>query len=416
MTGKVVLMGSGELTSTMVELHKELLQALGSRPRAVFLDTPAGFQPNVGDLCERAAGYFAERVGHPLEVASLRRADIPPVEAAQAYRLLHEADYLLVGPGSPTYAVRQWQQGPVGRLLADLVCRGGCLVAASAAALTVGHFTLPVYEIYKVGEEVHWTEGINVLGRLGLDLVVVPHWNNAEGGNHDTRFCYMGEPRLRALEALLPRGMGMLGLDEHTACIMDLAAGEVSVRGLGRVTLRRDGRERHLVRGPAYPLAVLQEKDVAAVAPPAAQVPGTDELRPGATGDSHALWHALREQEALFHVGLTEGDAAAVTTAVLEVDRLLWSAHRSHEDPEAVTQGRELLRELLVLLGTCGPAAPPTSGACPANVVEELLRYRARLRAQGSYATADELRDCLAGAGIVVEDTAEGAQWHLAKA
>ena len=40
----VVLMGSGELTATMVEVHKELLKGLGASPQAVFIDTPAGFQ------------------------------------------------------------------------------------------------------------------------------------------------------------------------------------------------------------------------------------------------------------------------------------------------------------------------------------------------------------------------------------
>ena len=35
-------MGSGELTSTMVEVHKELLAGLADSPKAVFLDTPAG--------------------------------------------------------------------------------------------------------------------------------------------------------------------------------------------------------------------------------------------------------------------------------------------------------------------------------------------------------------------------------------
>ena len=32
-------MGSGELTATMVEVHKGLLQQLPGTPRAVFLDT-----------------------------------------------------------------------------------------------------------------------------------------------------------------------------------------------------------------------------------------------------------------------------------------------------------------------------------------------------------------------------------------
>ena len=50
------------------------------------------------------------------------------------------------------------------------------------------------YEIYKVGVDPFWAEGMDILGQLGLPLVVVPHWNNAEGGTFDTRFCFMGEP------------------------------------------------------------------------------------------------------------------------------------------------------------------------------------------------------------------------------
>ena len=95
------------------------------------------------------------------------------------------------------------------------------MVAASAAALTVGRFTLPVYEIYKVGQDLHWVEGTNILGRFGFNLVIIPHWNNAEGGTHDTRFCYMGEHRLKQLESLLPPDVSIFGLDEHTACLMD---------------------------------------------------------------------------------------------------------------------------------------------------------------------------------------------------
>ena len=79
---------------------------------------------------------------------------------------------------------------------------------ASAAALTLGVVTVPVYEIYKVGDDPRWLEGLDLLGRAtGLRAAVVPHYDNAEGGNHDTRFCYMGERRLRDLEAMRPDGV-----------------------------------------------------------------------------------------------------------------------------------------------------------------------------------------------------------------
>ena len=48
--GMIALMRSGELTATMVEVHKEILDGLGEDPRAVFLGTPAGFQINCDEL------------------------------------------------------------------------------------------------------------------------------------------------------------------------------------------------------------------------------------------------------------------------------------------------------------------------------------------------------------------------------
>ncbi|HSB52153.1 MAG TPA: Type 1 glutamine amidotransferase-like domain-containing protein, partial [Dissulfurispiraceae bacterium] len=177
--GMIVLMGSGELTATMVEVHKEILSRLGASPKAVFLDTPAGFQLNADQLSQRAVEYFRNNVGYAMDIASFKSKDIPALEAEQALRTLKAADFVLVGPGSPTYAVRQWRGSPVPDILMRRIENGSCLVAASAAALTVGRFTLPVYEIYKVGEEIHWADGIDILGHFGLRSVVIPHWNNA---------------------------------------------------------------------------------------------------------------------------------------------------------------------------------------------------------------------------------------------
>ena len=112
--GTVVLMGSGELTATMVEVHKEQLARFGTAPRAVFLDTPAGFQLNVDQISRRAVEYFRLHVRQPLIVASFKSNEVlTPYEAEKAFHRLREADYILIGPGSPTYAVRQLRPTPV---------------------------------------------------------------------------------------------------------------------------------------------------------------------------------------------------------------------------------------------------------------------------------------------------------------
>ena len=74
-----------------------------------------------------------------------------------------------------------------------------------------------MYEIYKVGDDPHWLDGLDLLGRRpACAAAVVPHYDNAEGGTHDTRFCYMGERRLRGLERELPDDVFVLGVDGHT--------------------------------------------------------------------------------------------------------------------------------------------------------------------------------------------------------
>ena len=68
-----------------------------------------------------------------------------------------------------------------------------------------------------------------------------PEQQPGGGGHHDTRYCYLGEQRLTAMEAELPDGTVVLGVDEHTACLIDLAAGSMTVAGRGVVTIRRRG-------------------------------------------------------------------------------------------------------------------------------------------------------------------------------
>jgi cyanophycinase-like exopeptidase len=374
--GTVVLMGSGELTATMVEVHKEQLARFGPAPRAVFLDTPAGFQLNVDEISRRAVSYFRRHVQQPLIVASYKSSTLhSPYETEQAFHSLREADYILIGPGSPTYAVRQLRQTPVPDILTQRVMDGGCLVAASAAALTVGRMALPVYEIYKVGHDLHWVEGMNILGPLGFDLVVIPHWNNAEGGTHDTRFCFMGKPRFDELAAMLPQDVSVFGLDEHTACIIDLDGGEARIAGLGRAVLRRDGTEQVFQKGERFSIAVLQGRAAAASETVQRAAPSAEPS--AAVPDEPLFWDSVHGLRSAFLEGLERRDARAIVNALLELDRILWQAQVDLENEEFISQGREVLRDLIVLLGPAMEAHPREKTLGFAPLVEELLTLRA---------------------------------------
>jgi hypothetical protein len=173
-------------------------------------------------------------------------------------RKLRWANYVFAGPGSPTYAARNWQGTPVLETLAARLRSGAHLVLASAAAIAVGRYALPVYEIYKVGEEPRWADGVDLLASYGFELAIVPHWNNAEGGTHDTRYCFVGAPRFVVLEGQLPASTTILGVDEYTACVVDLGRGECRVLGAGGVTLRRQGRESTHPSGTVFDLEELR--------------------------------------------------------------------------------------------------------------------------------------------------------------
>jgi hypothetical protein len=411
-SGKIVLMGSGELTATMVEVHKELIAGLAPPQRAVFLDTPAGFQLNVDQIAQTAVQYFQSRVQWPLSVASFKSAaGLAPYEAERALHTLRNAEFILIGPGSPTYAVRQLQASSIPDIFKRLVVKGGCLVAASAAALTVGKLTLPVYEIYKVGAAIHWVEGLDLLGAFGFDLVVVPHWNNAEGGTHDTRRCFMGEHRFQLLADMLPETTGILGLDEHSACIIDLGRQQATVKGIGRVIVKRADRIQVFRKGDVFPLNVLEGYELHAPAEARAAVSASEYTTE--KPEQSAFWTRVHAIEGDFQAGLAQGDGGMATNALLEMDRAIWQGKQELESDETISEAREMLRDQIVSLGSALAGGPGDQRECLAPLVDAILELRARFRQNRQFNEADALRDSLKRARVVVEDTPQGARWRL---
>jgi cyanophycinase-like exopeptidase len=420
----LAIMGSGETAPTMAKVHRELFARLGDGPvPAAIIDTPYGFQENADELTARTIRFFADSVGRTVTAASYRSRDVDAVTAATALARIREARYLMAGPGSPSYALRQWIDGPIPASLADRLRDGGILTMASAAALTLGVLTIPVYEIYKVGDTPSWLPGLDLLGSAtGLRAAVVPHYDNAEGGNHDTRFCYMGERRLRQLEAQLPEDVFVLGVDSHTALVLDLERGTASVSGLGGVTVRIAGRSAVLPNGSDVEIEALATtaRRLAAgeaVYASGGNVGGNDDLSP-ATGRGARPAAPLRDEmadlEGAVIAGLAQGDTRHAVAALLDLDASIGARIRAGEDSPDLDNASSTFRALIVRLGEAAEtgAADPRSTMSP--LVEALLVLRSRARDDGDYATADLIRDRLGEAGVQVRDGAGGSSWVLA--
>ena len=240
MTRLLVLFGSGETTPAFVTLHRELFARHGelTSASAVMLDTTYGFQTNADELTARLRGYFADSAGVDVGEVRLRSSNAGPGAVATAVDTVSTARWVFAGPGSPTYTARNWLATGMERAFTR-VLEQGSLVFASAAAMSLGSHVMPVYEIYRVGQDPHWQPGLDVIGAaLGVKAAVVAHYDNTEGGTHDTRYCFAGADRFATLEAQLPADTGVIGVDEHTAVVIDLDEESVAVHGRGGLTLR----------------------------------------------------------------------------------------------------------------------------------------------------------------------------------
>lgn len=414
--GRVVVMGSGETAPTMVRVHREILADCPPGP-AVLLDTPFSFQMNRDELVARTRLYFAQSVGREIAVAEWPRDDADEATKERALALLDQAAWAFAGPGSPTYALRQWRGTAVPGALASVVRRGGTVVMGSAAALTLGSHTVPVYEIYKVGAEPAWVEGLNLLGELtGLTAAVIPHYDNAEGGTHDTRFCYLGETRLATLEDHLPAEVGVLGVDEHTAVVIDVETATARVLGNGVMTVRRRGATRTFAAGERLWLTDLEgmlrgDEAVSAVLPVAAALAAAEES--AAPTPATSVRGEADGARADFDEALARRDVDGCVAAVLRLEAAIagWRADTLQSDD--LDEARRVLRALVVRLGelAVGGARDPREQVAP--YVDLLLELRTSARAHRDFATSDLVRDRLVGLGIAVHDTPGGASWDL---
>ena len=412
----LTIMGSGETAPTMVTTHRMLASKLPKPARATLLDTPYGFQENAPELATKAVEYFKTSINIALDVAGLTQIiDADALAVERGLQVVSDAQYVFAGPGSPTYALRQWAGTPLAGLLTKKLRDGGIVTFASAAALTLGRFTLPVYEIYKVGQDPRWLEGLNILGEIGINVALIPHYNNAEGGHHDTRFCYMGERRLSMLERELPDDVYVLGVDEHTGVVIDIDAQTATVVGKGVLTIRVKGVSTEIASGEVLPIDRRRnplagiKTGVPAVAASNAEASDT------ATKDVDVLDSNLRQAtERLndaFTQAITAGDADAAARAALDLDDAIagWSIDTLQSDD--ASHARSVLRSMITRLAgaATGGLRDPREVAGP--FVQVLLDLRVQVRADKRFDLSDMIRDRLAEISVEVRDTPQGAEW-----
>lgn len=262
--GHIAFLGSGETSLAGGRIFESLARRINAPLRIALLETPAGFELNSPQVVGRVGDFMKSRLQNYRPVVDV----IPARKKNSAYspddpeliKPLLSANLIFLGPGSPTYAIRQLRDTLTWDVIRARHRMGATLVFASAATISVGAHALPVYEIYKVGQDVHVVDGLDLFADFGLHLSFIPHWNNAEGGaDLDTSRCFIGMERFAEWCGLVPMENLTIGLDEHTGLIVDFEMGTCEISGVSSVSLVRECIPLIHASGSTFPLGDLGE-------------------------------------------------------------------------------------------------------------------------------------------------------------
>lgn len=350
--GSIAIMGSGETSPALVSVHRKFVEMLDNQVNAFLIDTPFGFQENADVLVDKLQLFFKKSVQIEIKLASLRNTNnIDSVEYFEMLEQLNSSNFIFSGPGSPSYASKTWLHSEIPNVLTNHLKNGKNAVFSSAAASTLGEKTIPVYEIYKVGMTPFWEEGLNTLELYGLSCTVVPHFNNKEGGNHDTSCSYIGKNRLNML--IDEEYTNILGIDEHTALVINGEKEIFSVDGIGSVTVKTSNGQTVFEAGNEYSLSELQS---------ILQATNKKELQPKKTSSDNIDVNSLKKDIAKLNLEIKNNN------------------------------------DFTTLFD---------------KTILEIINLRNKFRIEKKYSESDEIRDLLDNLDITIEDSKTGSSWKF---
>ena len=243
--GKIAFLGSGETSLAGGRIFESLVRDVQGQLRIALMETPAGFELNSAQVVGRVGEFMASRLQNYKPVIDIvparkKNSAFDP-DNPEIIQPLLSANMIFMGPGSPTYAIRQLKDTLAWDVIRARHRLGATLIFASAATISVGAHALPVYEVYKVGQDIHVVDGLNFFADFGLHISFIPHWNNADGGvDLDTSRCFVGMDRFAEWCRLVPEENTTVGLDEHTGIILDFEKSTCEVSGVSSISLVRD--------------------------------------------------------------------------------------------------------------------------------------------------------------------------------
>ena len=260
--GQIAFLGSGETSLAGGRIFEALAKKINTPLRIALMETPAGFELNSAQVVGKVGEFMKTRLQNYKPIVDViparkKNSAFSPDDPEIVKPLLY-ANMIFMGPGSPTYTIRNLKDTLAWDVIRARHRLGATLIFASAATISISAHALPVYEIYKVGQDVHAVDGLNLFSDFGLHISFIPHWNNTDGGvDLDTSRCFIGMDRFSEWNSFVPSDNETIGLDEHTGLILDFETGLCEVNGVSSVSLVRKDNPEIYPSGTKFPLSEL---------------------------------------------------------------------------------------------------------------------------------------------------------------
>ena len=210
---RIGLVGSGEFTSAMTDIDREILATIGAAPNVVILPTAAaGEDPE--DWALRGVEHFVRLGARSVGLMVLAREH---AEDPENVRVVEQADLLYISGGKTARLLDALEGSPLWRGFLLARQAGAWLVGSSAGAMALGDWSLVHRPEDGDGTPTLWMPGLGML----QGYAVVPHfdrWTEAQD-----------------LVQAIADACSVFGIDEDTAVLLDEGHGRVAGKGSARL-------------------------------------------------------------------------------------------------------------------------------------------------------------------------------------
>ena len=306
---------------------------------------------------------------------------------------------MLPGPGSPSYALRHWAGGPIPDALADKLAGGGIVTFASAAALTLGVVTSRSTRSTRSAPTRPGSTGSTCSGRRpgcrppSSRTTTTPRAAPTTPGSATS-----ASAACAILERALPAALRARRRRAHRRSSSTSTRGRPSVRGLGGVTVRVQGRSRAFAHGTETTIDALAEtvhelraarsgrstagRSTAASEPDGTGRPAGETLEKRAADGPGPVRDEVAQLEGTFIASLGSGDVRAAVGALIALDQAIERRVGAGEDSPDLQAARATFRSLIVRLGDGSGGQATDLREAIEPFVEALVQLRGRAAAK----------------------------------